>query len=396
MRSARPGGVETGDAVTIVAHDVGGIGGMEDQLRELITGLLARDVAVTVVARTLSLPEHARLRWRRIPGPGRPFAIAYPWFALVASLFLIRWRSGLLHTTGAIVLNRAEVCTVHYVHGGRRGSPRRMRRATRLYRLNALVAEAMSRAGERIVYSRPALSTILVAVSEPVAVELRHALPRRAGSIRVIEHGVDTERFRPDPTARDEVRREIGIDPAVELAVFVGSDWRGKGLDVAIEALSFAPSWHLVVVGRGDADEASLLAGQLGVRPRVHLVGASSQPERFLAAADAFVLPSAYESFSLAAFEAAATGLPVLATEVGAVAEIVGAGGGAFVDRNAESVGAALRTIADSPDSAAEMSRCARRAAERFGWDTAVDKYVELYLQVGGIARIPSVGTVAE
>ena len=56
---------------------------------------------------------------------------------------------------------------------------------------------------------------------------------------------------------------------------------------------------------------------------RVHLVGESAQPERYYAAADAFVLPSEYESFSLAAFEAAASGVPVIATDVGAINLIV-------------------------------------------------------------------------
>ena len=66
------------------------------------------------------------------------------------------------------------------------------------------------------------------------------------------------------------------------------------------------------------------------------------EPERYYAAADAFVLPSAYESFSLAAFEAAASGLPIVATDVGAVGEIVNAGGGIFIERNAESLAEAL------------------------------------------------------
>ena len=104
--------------VTIVAHDVGGVEGMEHQLQALVTGLLDRGVSVEVVSRTLGLPGHPRLRWRRVRGPARPFPLAYPWFALVASSMLTWSRRGLLHTTGAIVLNRADVCTVHYCTTG--------------------------------------------------------------------------------------------------------------------------------------------------------------------------------------------------------------------------------------------------------------------------------------
>ncbi len=135
--------------VTIVAHDVEGAGGMERQLRELVIGLLARGVSVTVVSRTLGLPPHERLRWRRVPGPGRPFVLAYPWFAAVASLMLLRRGAGVLHTTGAIVLNRADVCTVHYVHNGPGGRIDRASRTTPLHRLNARVGRILSRAFER-------------------------------------------------------------------------------------------------------------------------------------------------------------------------------------------------------------------------------------------------------
>src|SRR5438445_10564531 len=87
--------------VTIVAHDVGTSGGMERQLGELVTGLLERGHRVTVVARRCELPPHTHLRWIRVRGPARPFALAYPWFFLIGSLLVWRRRQGLLHPTGA-------------------------------------------------------------------------------------------------------------------------------------------------------------------------------------------------------------------------------------------------------------------------------------------------------
>ncbi len=151
----------------------------------------------------------------------------------------------------------------------------------------------------------------------------------------MIRNGVDTRRFRPDGTARREIRDELDLTQNVALALFVGSEWSRKGVDIAVEALVDAPSWHLAVVGRGDADALRRRAELLDVEARLHVVGESTKPEQYYAAADAFVLPSAYETFSLAAFEAAASGLPVVATRVGAIDEIVTAGGGLFVERNA-------------------------------------------------------------
>src|SRR3954451_15743574 len=102
--------------VTIVAHDVGPVGGMEVQLSQLIGGLLARGVDVTVISRTCDLEPHPSLRWMRVPGPARPFVLAFPWFFVVGSLLLRRHRRGIVHSTGAIVANRIDVCTVHLCH----------------------------------------------------------------------------------------------------------------------------------------------------------------------------------------------------------------------------------------------------------------------------------------
>ncbi len=273
---------EQADTVTIVAHDAGGIGGMERQLPALISRLVERGTSVLVVSRTLDLPPHPRLSWRRVPGPSRPFALAYPWFALWASVVLVVRRRGVLHTTGAIVLNHADVCTVHYLHNGAGGAVRRERRSTFLYRLNGLAARAMSRGFERAVFRSPAMSSILIAVSMPLAKELAGTFPARKDSIRVIPNGVDTERFRPDADARREVRQELGLTETDKLALFVGSEWGRKGLEIAVGALADAPAWQLAVVGRGDSGAVLRSASRLGVRERLYLVGETDTPERYL------------------------------------------------------------------------------------------------------------------
>lgn len=386
---------EVGDTVTIVAHDVGGAGGMELQLQELITRLLERQMNVVVVSRTLKLAPHSRLRWHRVPGTARPFALAYPWFALAASLMLIRRRMGVLHTTGAIVLNRADVCTVHYLHNGPGGSLARMRYPTPLYRLNAAAARRMSRLFERVSYSSPTLSRTLVAVSAPLMTELIEQFPARTRSVHLIRNGVDTQRFQPNRIAHRSTREALGLGDQVPLALFVGSEWLGKRVDIAVEALVDSPSWHLAIVGRGDEQALWRSAEHLGVGERLHIVGEVTDPERYYAAADAFVLPSAYETFSLAAFEAAASGVPVVATHVGAIEEIVTAGGGIFVEQNATSVAAALRYLETHPDDALTMSERAREKALSFDWDAVADDYVSLYKESNSRRHPSTVGSAA-
>ena len=382
-----PGEARGRDTVTIVAHDVGGIGGMELQLEALIGGLLKRGIIGRCYVAHAQGWASSSSALASCAYPSRPFVLAYPLFALVASMMLLRKRAGVLHTTGAIVLNRADVCTVHYVHRGRASSAPRARRATILYRLNAAAARVLSLLGERLVYSSDSLSHTLVAVSERTADELRASYPSRSDAIAVIENGIDTKRFAPDPESRRDVRREVGVADDASLALFVGSEWLRKGLLIAVEALTEAPSWHLLVVGRGDESELAAIADRRGVSGRVHLVGESAKPERYYAGADAFVLPSEYESFSLAAFEAAASGVPVIATDVGAIDLIVRAGAGRFINRDPESVATALRELEESPVSVMGMSRAGRTVAQRLDWDAAVDKYIGIYhLQSSALA----------
>ncbi len=95
--------------MTIVAHDIGAVGGMERQLTQLVLGLRSLGHRVTVIARTCDLPAGADVVFHRVRGPGRPVPIAHPWFLLAGSLAVKRWRRGVVQATGAIVLNHVDV-----------------------------------------------------------------------------------------------------------------------------------------------------------------------------------------------------------------------------------------------------------------------------------------------
>jgi glycosyltransferase involved in cell wall biosynthesis len=315
-----------GAAITLVAHDVQRIGGMERQLSTLVTGALEAGIHVTLVSRTCELPDHPRLCWVRIRGPSRPFPIAYLWFFLAAGFALLRRPCRLLHTTGAIVPNRADVCTVHLCHRAIAGQKAliRARRASPTYRLNARLSSWMSRVTERLYY-RPGRVRVLVGVSRGVTAEIRRYLPAIAGHLVTVPNGVDTTVFRPSRDERERQRNRNLLLPGDEpnVALFVGSEWEGKGLLPAIEAIARLRSWRLVVVGDGDVPRFQAHAERLGAGKRVHFLGRRIDTGSFFRAADAFILPSRYETFSLVTFEAAASGLPLLVTRVSGVEEIL-------------------------------------------------------------------------
>lgn len=369
--------------VTIVAHDIGPVGGMERQLFELIRRLLAKNAHVTVISRTCELDGIIPTRWIRVRGPRRPFVFAYPWFMVAGSVLTRAFRRGLVHATGAIVLNRTDVCTVHLCHQSVRSLHLRRTRGPGVhYATNALAARLLSRLGESIAY-RPSRTRRLVAVSLGLADEMRAVFPQLRDRVEVVPNGVDTDRFKPDQVLRDQTRAELAVDEPTLVAVFVGGEWNAKGLGIAIRSLVTASGCVLVVVGSGDIERYQSVAVGVGVETRVHFVGARVDPEHFYAAADVLVLPSLYETFSLVAHEAAAAGLPVIATRVHGVEDLVVDGvSGFFVERTPEDLGRRLAELRDAPELRKRLGDAARTASTAFSWDRMVESYAELYREL--------------
>jgi UDP-glucose:(heptosyl)LPS alpha-1,3-glucosyltransferase len=361
--------------VTIVANDIGSVGGMERQLTELITGLLETGHEVTVLSWTCALPPHPGLRWIRVPGPSRPFAIAYPLFILLASLLTWRRGRGALHSTGAIVLNRTAVCTVHFCHHAvaELGGLNRASRSGLAYRLNARVTRRMSRLAERWCY-RPGRAGRLIGVSEGVARELRRHFPTMRDRVAVIPNGVDTDEFRPlaasgKPAGSDRLR-----------VLFVGSEWERKGLRLAIEALGDCPFATLTVVGEGDTTAYQALVESMALGDRVRFVGSTPDVASWYRRADVFLLPTAYETFSLVSYEAAASGLPLLVTPVNGVEDVLRDGvNGWFIERNAACIAGRLQALHADPELRATMGREARADSLRFSWSQVVERYEAIY-----------------
>ena len=367
--------------VTIVAHDVGAVGGMERQLSELAVGLQARGHAVTVIARKCVLPAGSGVEFHRVPGPSRPFLIAYPWFAIAGSLAVRRRRRGVVQSTGAIVANRVDSIAIHCCHQAYTAKPGRPGLAYALY---GQAVGVVKRVSERLGVRRNP-DACFVCVSEGVAAEVRRCFPAVAGNVRTIHNGVDTTEFAPGAAAADgrALRSELGLEEGALVAAFIGGDWEHKGLRHLIEALALAPDWHLVVAGRGAPRPYEELAARLGVAGRIRWLGVRADVRPVYALADAFVLPSSYETFSLVAFEAAASGLPVIASDVNGVRELLTSGeSGYLVEPRGEEIAARLRELGADPALRARIGAAARESALRFRWEEMVREHHELFQRI--------------
>jgi glycosyltransferase involved in cell wall biosynthesis len=367
--------------VTIIAHDIGSIGGMERVLAELVLGLRALGDDVTVIARTCELPADSGVRFHRVWGPRRPLLLAYPWFMLLGSLIVWRWRRGVVQATGAIVFNKVDVVSVHYCH---QAGPANPSRSTLLFRAHAKLVGRMTQIAERICF-RANVSAVFVGVSDGVADEVRDHYPQLADRVLSIHNGVDTEAFAPEvrqPEARS-LRARLGIGDDRLVAVFVGSEWERKGLEPLIRALALTSGWHLVVAGGGDQSRYQALAKELGVGEAVHWLGVTPDVQLVYQLGDVFVLPSSYETFSLVTFEAAASGLPILATGVSGVRELVRDGRNGFlITREPQEIAGRLSQLASDDDLRARLGSAAREDALEFSWTSMVGAHQKLYTRI--------------
>lgn len=364
--------------ITIVAHDIGAVRGMERQLSELLMGLLQLGHRVTVIARTCELPANAEVDFHRVRGPSRPFLIAYPWFMVAGTLAVRRWRRGVVHATGAIVLNKLDVISVHYCH---QVGPSTPSRATRLYRAHIRTIGILKRTGERVCF-RVNRAAALVCVSEGVAEEVREYYPAVAGRVVTIHNGIDTTSFAPEANSEEAhaMRLGLGIGEDRLVVVFVASEWERKGLGAVIRALALSPGWDLVVAGGGDEQHYQALADSLGVGPAVHWLGITREVQVVYELADAFVMASSYETFSLVSFEAAASGLPILATPVNGVRELIEDGRNGFlITPEPRIIAGRLAQLAGDPALRARLGQAARRSALQFGAEKMVAKHHQLY-----------------
>lgn len=374
-RSARP-------RVTLVAHDVHDGGGMERTFAELIRRG-HEEVDFTVVSGTLANDLRPLAAWRRLRIPRRPFPLKFLTFYVAAGLALARQREGLVHAMGAIVPNRIDLASVHLCHAAFRAVRRRLPSSpiSRLGRLNTSISSALSVGAERCSYRRARVRT-LATVSSGLLQELARHYPGVPTALT--PNGVDFGRFTPDATARRQVRAEEGARADDVVALFVGGNWGLKGLRIAVDALALLPNDTpqvvLWVVGRGDEARMGEAARAAGLEGRVRFLGTRSDVHRLYTAADLLVLPSSYESFSLVALEAAASGIPLVATDAGVMGEIIGNGdGGVLVRPDSGDVAAALRDLAGDPALRARLGATARRRVSSYTWDRSVETVLDLY-----------------
>ena len=213
----------------------------------------------------------------------------------------------------------------------------------------------------------------------------------------VVAGGIPEARVRvrgngfPDPDAmpasRDVLRRDLGIPPDAPIVLYVGRIASGKGIEHLLAAARALPEAHFVLVGPDDRHGAitAVRAAETDARTigRVHALGATHEPPLHLyREATVLCLPSAGESFGMAAAEAAAAGTPVVVTDRCGIAGFFGEGEALVVPYSEAAVTDAIRRILAEPDLRASLAAGGVAAARRMSWASVTDAQESIYREV--------------
>ena len=199
----------------------------------------------------------------------------------------------------------------------------------------------------------------------------------RQDKVYNIPNGVDTERFRPEKN--DFLRKQYNIAASKKIIITVRRLVEKNNvieLAKAFDSVSKKINSCLVIVGDGDQRQA---IEQLGNKDII-ITGFKPNEKipNYLNSADFFAIPSLMEATSISCLEAMACGLPIVATRVGGLPEIVKEGENGFLcEPNADSIAEAILKIFKAD--AKKMGGRSREIAEMYSWDSFVKRYIEIF-----------------
>ena len=233
-------------------------------------------------------------------------------------------------------------------------------------------------------------SAKLIAVSHENAVRLNQMYGIPQEKITVIHNGISFSHADASISNRHRLRAELGLGADQKIVLVLARIVPNKGHHFLVKAtptiVSTFPNVHFVFAGALD-DVAPIehQINELGLQRAISILGFRTDTADLLAAADVLVLPSLAEGFSLSIVEALASGVPVVATDVGGAQEAINDGVNGFIVPPADSSALAqsiIRVLTMGEKVYQAMSESARKSAELFSVETMAQRTYGVYLSV--------------
>lgn len=223
-----------------------------------------------------------------------------------------------------------------------------------------------------------------IAISQSVADDLARIYKMPEEKIKVVYSGVDCNEFNPENREKysEEIKKRHGIADDEKIILFQGNPFDRKGLEYAIRALPLIQKdSKLIVVGNDDITQYMGIARKLGVDKRIIHVAFTSEMKKYFATADAFVLPSLYDTFALVVLEAMASGCGVVSSKYAGVSELIEDGKEGFVV-DTKNIGDIAENINSVLNGGNVFRKNARKKAEQCGWDRTAKKMLSVFEEV--------------
>lgn len=356
-------------------------GGIERASSELAARLADR-IDLTLVARDVSPTPQPPLHWHRVDawtGPGFLTPLTYS----AAATRSIRGAGfDLTHNQGGCALREQDIITAHSCH--RAWWEMKFRQGEALRAIANPHHHAVLHV-ERRNYAPGAFRRV-IAVSHGVGREVSEHYGVPPELVTVIPNAVDTARFQPADAAarRMRIRAQHGFGEDDVVLLFVGKEFRRKGLAPLIDALPHLPAHaRALVVGGDDQQPFRAQAEALGVADRVVFAGHSPHVEDYFQAGDVFVFPTLYEAFALVSLEAAAAGLPLVTTRVNGTEDfVVDGGNGFFTTRDGRALADAVAPLVRDAAMRRALGDRARADAAGYTWEAVAARTLEVYEEV--------------
>jgi len=350
------------------------MGGAEGQLKEQTLGLRKRGLMneVYLLRRTGSYFERS-LEDAGVPlyGP-RSLSVYSPLQVLALARHLCNHAYDLIHVhlfpaqlwavlaSGLVGVQTSLLTTEHSTHNRRR--------------------RWFFRPVDRWLYTR---YQGIVCVSEATQSALTQWIPGTMTKTRVIPNGVKLDRF--VNAVRLPRQKIFGVSEGTPLILTVGRLEPQKDHATLIRALQHLDGVSLAIVGDGSLREGlEALVRELGLTKRVYFLGWRTDIPQLLKAADVYVQSSHWEGFGIAAVEAMAAGLPVVASRVPGLADVVGDAGVLCAPGSVADMVNSLQVLLGDPERRGELSRLGSERAGKYSIERTLDLYMGVYGAITG------------
>lgn len=377
--------------IAVFEHQVVTTNAIGRMTRMIVNGL-SDEHQFTVFAIRFDNPQPDKIRFVRVPALPRPLFAQFITFHLLAPLVYLwhKWRHGAEFDQIMITDVNVFLRGIFYTHFCNAAYMREHWQETRpqgIRRITRWLDHTLHALSEPLVFR---MARQIVVPSHGLAREITANFGSSVGrKIHVIGNAVDVVKMRVPPDFdRASLRAEHGFRESDLVLSFVAlGHFERKGLPLLLEAIQSAGNQDikLLVVGgtRSTIEEYQRRADRLGILNQVCFVGTRQDIRPYLWMSDSFALPSAYETFSVATFEASAAGLPVLVNHLYGVEDYVVDGeNGWVVDRNVENIAAILRQLQEKRTDLPAMGARGEAAVESYDFPHFISQWQTFFTQL--------------